>query len=298
MINKKKLLPSNGICIIQGALLNFGRDINHNKDGFSPVKVILKNVKILEKLNIYIIISTWEPTETIEKNNLKKLRKALPKEIKIISLPKHKEFDMHNRYKQAYGASSIFHYLTQFDDKTPCFKVRTDMLYSHEIFEYCLKLSTDKYIVSEIQDVPYYLGDFIHYSKLINIKTFYSNAYKWGNKCWLHPATVCDLTIKNIIPNTGFIYLISKNIIGKYIICLAALTKWINYSEGFEALPKYLFYKMIWRDKPIKSILNKVNFISYHKKQKLDLFSFTRYIFHFSKNYFILYMQLIPKKII
>ena len=78
MINKKKLLPSNGICIIQGALLNFGRDINHNKDGFNPVKVILKNVKILEKLNIYIIISTWEPTEIIlnnlEKLSLKKLK--------------------------------------------------------------------------------------------------------------------------------------------------------------------------------------------------------------------------------
>ena len=109
--------------------------------------------------------------------------------------------DITNRYKQQLSTIKGLEYFKKYPSLTPTFKLRTDQEYEKSIIEYCLRSDLEKYLVSEIFDYPFYLGDFLHYSSFLNIYTFFSNSISWGNDIYFHPATVQDLTIKNIVRN-------------------------------------------------------------------------------------------------
>ena len=178
------------IAVIQGPIFSFGQPTqNFSKKGFNTVNTIIQNIRILNALNIKVVVSCWSPANIKESNALNKLYNKIPKYNDIILTKEPKVLDITNRYKQQLSTIKGLEYFKKYPSLTPTFKLRTDQEYEKSIIEYCLRSDLEKYLVSEIFDYPFYLGDFLHYSSFLNIYTFFSNSISWGNDIYFHPAT-------------------------------------------------------------------------------------------------------------
>ena len=294
--NKAKALA-----IIQGPIISYGQKTkNYCSDGFNVINTIIKNIETLNKLNIIVVVSTWEPKGKNEKEIFNKLSKKIPKNNQIIYTKEPTFEDLSNRFKQQLSTINGLKFFKKYPPQTPTFKLRTDQEYHKSIIEYCLKSNKKDYIVSEILDFPYYLGDFLHYSTYKNLENFFLKSIAWGNQTYIHPATVQDLTIKNIIINNKFNQLLLKTIFGKLLICILSVNKWSRECSRFHALPFNLYFKILWRGEKISDLIINPPLLKKHDMSKVNSSNIERikFIIKLIKNFFELYLQIVlPKKI-
>ena len=284
------------IAVIQGPIISYGQPAqNYSQGGFDVVNSIIKNIKTLNRLKIKVVISTWTPTNEKENDALKIISKKIPKYNKIVLTNLPNEKDLENRYKQQLSTINGLNFFKDISLLTPTFKLRTDQIYDKEIIEYCLNSKKGSYIVSEILDFPFYLGDFLHFSNYKNLKKFFSNSIHWDIKTYIHPATVQDLTIKNLIKNNYINKILANSILGKIILSISAIKKWSKECSKFEALPKDLYFKIIWRDKKMSDIIKNPPLLRKHNLKKIESsnFEFIKYIYKLIKNFIELYFQIV-----
>ncbi len=283
------------IAVIQGPLVSFGQSKNLSAKGFNVVKTIIKNIKILNEFKIKVVVSSWIPSNEKETEALKKLSKKIPKNNKLILNKEPRIYDIQNRYKQQLSTIKGLEYFKNYPSMTPTFKLRTDQEYEESIIEYCLNSNINKYLVSEILDFPFYLGDFLHYSNFSNIYNFFLNSITWGNDIYFHPAAVQDFTIKNIIHKNRLNKIISKSIFGKIFLCISCLKEWRKVHTNFHSLPAKLYFKIKWRGIRISEVIKNPPLINSHntKKIKAKNIELIKYIYEIIKNFLILYFQIV-----
>ena len=253
--------------IIQGPLITFGQGPNNSIEGFNSLETIQRNVCLLKRNNINIIIVVWKSQNEKEKQIITELRSDnLIDHFLELTPPKLKDKD--HRFKHHYAIYKGLKKIDNYDSESIIIKLRTDMLLNQFIINQIFNTSkNNKLLVSHLTYQPFYIGDFIYAGRKIVFDKFIRSVI--SNNKHILPSIGEDIGLKYLISESKldtFHKWPSIPMLIRYLYFLfyreqRILGKWNTFvNSKIITLPEEAWNEIVWRNKKIRDIIDSSHF--------------------------------------
>lgn len=246
--------------VIQGPLITYGQGPNNDKNGFSCLGTIIKNIEAIKKLNAVAILTTWVPNDEKEELIFNAL---IEYDITVQKLATPEVFDPDHRYKQHYGtlkgAGSL---IAKNPEITHLVKIRTDMLMPVEFWQwtgYTSKLNENRLYVSELKSESFYQGDFIYFAIKAKFINYLKEIVSYKGKI-IHPQIAIDMGMKNfkmIVPSDQIYLKLIGFPLSNVVFARIHARKWAEFAHiNIGVMPEIIWNNILWREKRLGSLIN------------------------------------------
>lgn len=241
-------IPSKVGVIIQGPLVSYGQGPNNKPEGFDTTDSILKNIENIKALQLPYIVCTWEAESAYEREILSVLESHA---VSILTVRTPGVQDPDHRYKHHFGIRQAVAEIKN----DYIIKIRTDMIMPDEFWVW-ITLGLDKRLVVSELITPFYLGDFIYAGERSTVIEFLDSILSHKGNA-IHPSITTDLGFKYFEAQTGR-DLSKYGMLHLYIMRMKHITiQWEHFAaKAISVVPAQIYQNIIWRDRPIKSIIN------------------------------------------
>lgn len=241
-------MPTRIGVIIQGPLVSYGQGPNNNPEGFNTTDSILRNIENIKALQLPYIVCTWEAESPHEQEILSVLESHA---VSILILRTPDAQDPDHRYKHHFGVRQA---VAQIGNDY-IIKIRTDMIMPSEFWAWVTSSLDNRLVVSELI-TPFYLGDFIYAGARSTVVGFLDSILSHETNT-IHPSITTDLGFKYFEAQTGK-NLSKHGMLLLYIMSMKYITlQWEHFAaKAINVVPGQIYQEIIWRDSPIKSIIN------------------------------------------
>ena len=252
--------------VIQGPLITYGQGPNNSLNGFNCYSAIKKNIETIKRHNFCYVLSTWESATNEHLQILEQLERD---DISLMILKVPSVFDPDHRYKQHFGIlAGAEGLLCKNEGITHLLKIRTDMVMPEIFWEWVYKQSlvSERLCVSELMNVPFYMGDFVYFASKNQFLAFLKNITSYKSFIY-HPMIAIDMGIKyrNFkldLKNRRCCVIKKIKYAWQLIFCGKEISDyWSKFVyEHLEIMPECIWNEIEWRGRTIHTFLDSKKF--------------------------------------